>query len=74
MVSELVTNCLRHAEPAAGDVVQVFRRIVPGEPLRIEVVDRGPGFRRPDVLRMPPAAPPGAAASRSSTARRTAGA
>jgi anti-sigma regulatory factor (Ser/Thr protein kinase) len=53
VVSELVTNCLRHAGLAADDVIELCRRVVPGEKLRIEVVDRGPGFAPPEAVHMP---------------------
>jgi anti-sigma regulatory factor (Ser/Thr protein kinase) len=42
MVSELVTNALRHAGPP--DTGIVMRRSLHDERLRIEVGDRGPGF------------------------------
>lgn len=58
VVSELVTNCLRHAGLAADDVIEVVRRLVPGEHLRIEVVDRGPGFAPPESFAMPEASEP----------------
>ncbi|HEV8682211.1 MAG TPA: ATP-binding protein [Actinomycetota bacterium] len=48
MVSELVTNCLRHGGLAPGDPIQVIvdagdRRV------RVEVVSPGDGFRPPDL-------------------------
>jgi anti-sigma regulatory factor (Ser/Thr protein kinase) len=47
MVSELVTNCLRHGGLALGDRIQVL--VEPGDRrIRIEVVSAGAGFRPPD--------------------------
>jgi anti-sigma regulatory factor (Ser/Thr protein kinase) len=50
MVSELVTNCLRHGRLKPDDRIEVF--IDPtADRVRVEVVNRGAGFR-------PPGSPP----------------
>lgn len=59
VVSELVANCLRHAELTADDAIRLWRRLTPGETLRIEVMDAGPGFERPRSVPMPAAGQPG---------------
>jgi anti-sigma regulatory factor (Ser/Thr protein kinase) len=50
LVSELVTNSVRHAR-APGGPIEV-RAAVDGTTLRVEITDRGPGFEPP-----PPRAP-----------------
>lgn len=47
MVSELVTNCLRHGGLAPQDLIQVIVDIEDGR-VRMEVVSPGDGFRPPD--------------------------
>jgi anti-sigma regulatory factor (Ser/Thr protein kinase) len=51
LVSELVTNCVRHARMAASaDLIKVHAAVAPDR-LRLEVCDTGPGFApgRPKV-------------------------
>ena len=43
LVSELVTNAVRHANLAAGDVIDLVIEIL-GQTLRVEVHDPGGGF------------------------------
>jgi anti-sigma regulatory factor (Ser/Thr protein kinase) len=50
LVSELVTNSVRHGELGPADTVAV-RIVTAGPALRIEVTDPGPGF---DPSRVPP--------------------
>lgn len=52
VVSELVTNCVRHAGLRDGDLIRVTRRLLPGR-LRIEVTDNGPGFTPRPAVSMP---------------------
>jgi anti-sigma regulatory factor (Ser/Thr protein kinase) len=47
MVSELVTNCLRHGGLAPGDVIRVIVDTADGR-VRVEVVSPGDGFHPPD--------------------------
>jgi anti-sigma regulatory factor (Ser/Thr protein kinase) len=48
MVSELVTNCLRHGNLAPGDPILVV--VDPGDRhVRMDVVSPGAGFRPPDA-------------------------
>jgi len=44
LVSELVTNSVRHTSPKIGDLIELR---VTGEPgrVRVEVADQGPGFK-----------------------------
>ena len=49
LVSELVTNSIRHARLAPSQWVDLAVRIE-GDTVRVEVIDPGPGFR-PSVLR-----------------------
>lgn len=51
VVSELVTNSVRHSGGAFGDPI-LLRLSAPGQGVRIEVVDEGCGFR-PYVHRPP---------------------
>jgi len=44
LVSELVTNSVRHAGLNPGEWIE-FRVAVSGELVRVEVADRGPGFQ-----------------------------
>jgi anti-sigma regulatory factor (Ser/Thr protein kinase) len=46
LVSELVTNAVRHAPHEPGDTVRLSVRME-GELVHVEVCDRGPGFERP---------------------------
>jgi anti-sigma regulatory factor (Ser/Thr protein kinase) len=46
LVTELVTNSLRHGGLGAGDAIDLFVQIEP-ETLRVEVHDPGPGFDAP---------------------------
>jgi anti-sigma regulatory factor (Ser/Thr protein kinase) len=43
LVSELVTNSLRHAGLSSGDVIRLRVDLTDGS-IRVEVYDRGPGF------------------------------
>ena len=45
LVSEIVTNSVRHASADAGDTIELRARVFPDR-LRVEVSDRGSGFRR----------------------------
>jgi anti-sigma regulatory factor (Ser/Thr protein kinase) len=48
MVSELVTNCLRHGRLAPGDPIQVV--VDPSDRrIRVEVLSPGHGFRPPEL-------------------------
>jgi anti-sigma regulatory factor (Ser/Thr protein kinase) len=49
LVSELVTNSVRHADLAPSQWVEL-RAAVEGSTIRVEVVDPGPGFR-PEISR-----------------------
>jgi anti-sigma regulatory factor (Ser/Thr protein kinase) len=49
LVSELVTNSVRHAELESSQWVEL-RAMVEGGTIRVEVVDSGPGFR-PEISR-----------------------
>ena len=49
LVSELVTNSVRHAELDPSQWVEL-RAMVEGGTIRVEVVDSGPGFR-PEISR-----------------------
>ena len=49
LVSELVTNSIRHADLAPGQWVGLSVA-VDGEAVRVEVIDPGPGFR-PEISR-----------------------
>jgi anti-sigma regulatory factor (Ser/Thr protein kinase) len=46
LVSELVTNAVRHGHAGAGTTVVVHLAIA-ADVLRVEVCDRGPGFEAP---------------------------
>ena len=48
MVSEVVTNSVRHAGLAETDPIEL-RIFVDREHVRVEVHDDGPGFERPEV-------------------------
>ena len=53
LVSELVTNAVRHGGAGEDETIIVHVAIAP-DVLRVEVCDRGPGFAPPDVpLRRP---------------------
>jgi serine/threonine-protein kinase RsbW len=43
VISELVTNAIRHAQMSPTDTIEVLGSIDPTA-LRVEVLDRGPGF------------------------------
>jgi len=45
LVSELVTNCVRHARLPAGRPISFVLAVAP-EHLRVEVIDAGQGFSR----------------------------
>ena len=47
LISEVVTNSVRHAGLGPGDSVQVHVRAEPSR-VRAEVLDAGPGFRAPN--------------------------
>ena len=49
LVSELVTNAVRHGRTGAGETV-VVHVAIGADVLRIEVCDQGPGFTPPAVL------------------------
>jgi anti-sigma regulatory factor (Ser/Thr protein kinase) len=53
LVSELVTNAVRHAGADERQTVLVHVAIAPGV-VRVEVCDRGPGFTAPEVPRPRP--------------------
>lgn len=42
LLTEVVSNAVRHASPSPGDEIRI--RLYPDEPVRVEVVDGGPGF------------------------------
>lgn len=44
LVSELVTNCVRHGGAAAGSPILLDAELTPAA-VRVEVEDSGPGFR-----------------------------
>ena len=48
LVSEVVTNAIRHAGDAEGDHVRLRIAELDGH-VRVEVFDRGPGFSVPDI-------------------------
>jgi anti-sigma regulatory factor (Ser/Thr protein kinase) len=48
LVTELVTNSLRHAHLGAGDVISLVAQVEPGA-LRVEVSNPGHGFETPAV-------------------------
>jgi anti-sigma regulatory factor (Ser/Thr protein kinase) len=54
LVSELVTNCVRHARAGSGSLILLDAELRPSA-VRVEVEDGGPGFRpraaRPDPAR-----------------------
>ena len=50
LVSELVTNAVRHAGMGEHDTIVVHLAVAP-DVLRVEVCDRGPGFDPPAVPR-----------------------
>jgi anti-sigma regulatory factor (Ser/Thr protein kinase) len=45
LVSEVVTNSVRHGGAGAGDAIQLQLAIIGSGQLRVDVVDRGGGFR-----------------------------
>jgi len=49
LVSEVVTNAVRHGNAGHDETVIVHVALAPGV-LRVEVCDQGPGFERPDVI------------------------
>jgi len=55
LVSELVTNCVRHAGLGAGDPIEVSGTLH-GERLRVEVQSEGPAFEHTPSLPAPAAA------------------
>ena len=58
VVSEVVTNCVRHAGLGPGDDILVHVRATPSE-VRLEVVDAGRGFKPPVISGYDPALPGG---------------
>lgn len=50
LISELVTNSVRHAALTGDDVIDVHIEATPQQ-LRVEVADPGPGFERDDGSR-----------------------
>lgn len=50
LVSELVTNALRHGGADEHETIVVHLAIAP-DVVRVEVCDQGPGFERPKILR-----------------------
>ncbi len=58
VVSEVVTNCVRHAGLGPGDDISVHVRAT-SSGVRLEVVDRGRGFDLPAMLGHDPAHPGG---------------
>lgn len=54
LISELVTNCLRHASLRPDQPIEITLEL-DGRRLRVEVVDPGPGFvLHPRTLNTPP--------------------
>jgi anti-sigma regulatory factor (Ser/Thr protein kinase) len=53
LVTELVSNCVRHADLAAGDLIIVEVTVRP-RLVRAVVGDRGNGFSRPEFGNEPP--------------------
>ncbi|MFL5796684.1 MAG: ATP-binding protein [Actinomycetota bacterium] len=58
LVSEVVTNSVRHAELEPGDMIRLLVRAT-ATSIRLDVVDRGRGFDRPDVSDHQPTEPDG---------------
>jgi anti-sigma regulatory factor (Ser/Thr protein kinase) len=58
LVSEVVTNSVRHAELEPGDTIRLLVRAT-ATSVRLDVVDRGRGFDRPDVAEHDPTQPEG---------------
>ncbi|HXJ65551.1 MAG TPA: ATP-binding protein [Actinomycetota bacterium] len=58
VVSEVVTNCVRHAELGPGDDITVRVRAASGN-VRLEVVDHGRGFEPTQIGAHDPAMPGG---------------
>jgi anti-sigma regulatory factor (Ser/Thr protein kinase) len=58
LVSEIVTNSVRHGELAPDDSIRLRVRAT-GRSIRLDVVDRGRGFEPPDVTAHDPARPDG---------------
>jgi anti-sigma regulatory factor (Ser/Thr protein kinase) len=58
VVSEVVTNCVRHAELGPDDDITLRVRATPTN-VRLEVADPGPGFEIPSVGPHDPAMPGG---------------
>jgi anti-sigma regulatory factor (Ser/Thr protein kinase) len=49
LVSEVVTNCVRHAGLGSGDAIRLQVKATPSS-VRLDVVDRGKGFDMPEVV------------------------
>lgn len=58
VVSEVVTNCVRHAGLGPDDVIALRVRVTPAT-VRLEVADGGRGFRLPDLRAHDPSTPGG---------------
>lgn len=52
LVTELVSNSIRHAGLAAADVISIDVAVQSGR-LRVEVTDQGPGFEAPNLAEPP---------------------
>jgi len=49
LLSEVVTNAVRHGNAGRDETVIVHVALAPGV-LRVEVCDQGPGFERPNII------------------------
>ncbi len=49
LVSEVVTNCVRHADLGSGDAIRLLVR-ASGTAVRLDVIDQGKGFDMPEVV------------------------
>lgn len=48
LVSELVTNAVRHGRAGEGEVIE-FKVLIASDRIRVDVIDRGAGFRPPET-------------------------
>jgi anti-sigma regulatory factor (Ser/Thr protein kinase) len=58
LVSEVVTNAVRHAELGPSDSIRLRVRATPSS-IRLDVVDMGPGFDPPEITAHDPGQPGG---------------
>ena len=49
LVSEVVTNCVRHAGLGSGDAIRLLVK-ASGTAVRLDVIDHGTGFDMPEVV------------------------